>query len=1253
MTINQNLLMQSRVFLTRPPLYLFICFFAICQSILAQQRLESNRNINRTILAPSPTVGSIGTFGNTPVSHYTGTPDITIPLYEVSYKELSINLELKYHQSIGTKPDAFPGSTGNGWLLNTGGVITRISRGATSADMPSGYTYPVNFNPTADANWSSAATMNDHLKKQTVFVNEEARYDEYAYNFAGHSGKFYMDHTNALRIRTEQGEDIMVQRDTATSYNFTLPMETQTPTGCTNFVYSNILNQRRFPFRFTLTDSQGIKYTFGGTNESIEITRPGMGYGIFDVNNQNPTPTSWYLTKIESPNGYKIDLTYTRGKFYITNEKSVFGKNITPIKWADSGPNNAPFPPYIKSTMYHPCYLDEIVTPISKVKFNWSIANQQLGYNFTVDCMNNNINGDVHFYAYLNVKDASLNGRFPSKLDNFVVSNIVNSRIQKVEFAYTNSATSRLKLLSVKFQGLSDGWQNVPTYSFEYNPTPLPAYLSLKSDDYGFYNNNGTYTASTDPQYYYNLFTNATSRQNYLASRAPNATYAIAEVLQKVTYPTGGYTEYEYELNQYGRIAKFWPASIAENSNGAVNTGGLRIKRISNYDALNNKATERTYFYKLNYATGGTSSSGVLSFEPIHYASFSGLVTSPKHFASVAADSLNFTGNMTYVQYSTEPLNSVNFRGNHITYSEVAEVDMDGSYKVFKYKNYDNGFHDKPAERMVTDNSNVGEFWKEDEMNSLELERGQLTSEQLYTSSNGLKERSVYNYNDDVNRFNSNVRRIKLVPNPIFSANYMSIRYTANLVYTYYPFLKTKTTTTYEASDSIATPVTRTYHATNRLLTSETYTDSKGQSVVVAYKYPHDYTDATSTAMAGKHIISPVMETKTTVGGTQVNLVQTPYYSPSTNIYVPQEIKVQNGSGPLETRLQFTKYDSRGTLLEQQKPGDVKENFLWGYFSNFLMAKIIGSDYNTINSFNNQSFLDNAETSELAVNSTLTSIRNSLATSNPAAQMTSYARAQASIVGVRTVTDANGKIILYEYDNFGRLKSVNNAIESNMTGAVRASYCYNYRGQPADCATMAPTGSIAASTLTLLADAPLPVTLINFDAIKQENAVRLNWSTSFETNSERFEIEHSTDAKIWSKIGTVSALGESNAEHQYTFTDNNPAMGGQSNGENFYRLKMIDADATFTYSRIRSVIFGGNREITLYPNPVTISEKLNILADNISNMAGIKIFDSAGKLVLQTKAATQIDTRNLRPGLYVIIITYTDGSSSSHRVVKQ
>lgn len=81
--------------------------------------------------------------------------------------------------------------------------------------------------------------------------------------------------------------------------------------------------------------------------------------------------------------------------------------------------------------------------------------------------------------------------------------------------------------------------------------------------------------------------------------------------------------------------------------------------------------------------------------------------------------------------------------------------------------------------------------------------------------------------------------------------------------------------------------------------------------------------------------------------------------------------------------------------------------------------------------------------------------------------------------------------------------------------------------------------------------------------------------------------------------------------------------------------------------------FNQSGEVVLYPNPVTIGEKLNLLTDDPGKIAGINIFDTSGQLVHQSEAIREINTARLASGLYIVQITYTDGSISTHRVVKQ
>lgn len=73
----------------------------------------------------------------------------------------------------------------------------------------------------------------------------------------------------------------------------------------------------------------------------------------------------------------------------------------------------------------------------------------------------------------------------------------------------------------------------------------------------------------------------------------------------------------------------------------------------------------------------------------------------------------------------------------------------------------------------------------------------------------------------------------------------------------------------------------------------------------------------------------------------------------------------------------------------------------------------------------------------------------------------------------------------------------------------------------------------------------------------------------------------------------------------------------------------------------------------LFPNPLTADKKLNVNTFDIDKIRSVKISDTAGKLLQKTRAINQINTTRLGPGTYIVTITYKDGTTTAHRVVKQ
>jgi hypothetical protein len=175
----------------------------------------------------------------------------------------------------------------------------------------------------------------------------------------------------------------------------------------------------------------------------------------------------------------------------------------------------------------------------------------------------------------------------------------------------------------------------------------------------------------------------------------------------------------------------------------------------------------------------------------------------------------------------------------------------------------------------------------------------------------------------------------------------------------------------------------------------------------------------------------------------------------------------------------------------------------------------------------------------------------------------------------------------------------------------------------------------------------LPVTLTKFEGRQESDIVNLNWATSEETKSDHFDIEHSLNGKAWQSVGTVRALGESAKLHDYSFQHKDP-----NHGANYYRLKMIDIDRTFTFSKIVNVNVNGGQSKGLYPNPV--AERVFFKAGDLQDAAKVQILNTSGKVVQEAVSvdASGMDVRHLPVGLFIVKILKTDGATSNYKMMK-
>jgi Concanavalin A-like lectin/glucanases superfamily/Secretion system C-terminal sorting domain len=168
----------------------------------------------------------------------------------------------------------------------------------------------------------------------------------------------------------------------------------------------------------------------------------------------------------------------------------------------------------------------------------------------------------------------------------------------------------------------------------------------------------------------------------------------------------------------------------------------------------------------------------------------------------------------------------------------------------------------------------------------------------------------------------------------------------------------------------------------------------------------------------------------------------------------------------------------------------------------------------------------------------------------------------------------------------------------------------------------------------------LPLKLGQFTASKRAGQVELNWETLSEENTDYFEIERSSDGNNWTRIGQVSAKGNSIQKEYYSFKDPMPAVL-----TSFYRLKMADKDGIYTYSRVITVTAAAELTgLRLFPNPVRETLQVQYAAER-SGTVQLMVTDASGRIVYQSTVTGRpgvntfsIPVQTLSPGYYQVAI---------------
>ncbi len=269
-----------------------LILFTLPHSLLQAQG-DANSTYIPSLIPPSPNASALMKFTDVPVSPYTGTADVSVPVYTIKVKGIEIPISVSYHTG-GIKLKEEASSVGLGWALNAGGMISRnilgfddfgtggniyltnqcpqlpgdisYTQSSQSATSPSPYVFAFWCNYLVN---TSAGTENFYQAFTTGQDPYDMEPDIFSYNFAGHSGKFIL--TRLGQVVMQKQENIKIQFQ-----------------GSGNLV------------TFTITDDQGNKFYFN----------------VAELTAISPNPSqisSWLLSKIVTQQRDSIMFTYTSG----------------------------------------------------------------------------------------------------------------------------------------------------------------------------------------------------------------------------------------------------------------------------------------------------------------------------------------------------------------------------------------------------------------------------------------------------------------------------------------------------------------------------------------------------------------------------------------------------------------------------------------------------------------------------------------------------------------------------------------------------------------------------------------------------------------------------------------------------------------------------------------------------------------------------------------------------------------------------
>lgn len=177
----------------------------------------------------------------------------------------------------------------------------------------------------------------------------------------------------------------------------------------------------------------------------------------------------------------------------------------------------------------------------------------------------------------------------------------------------------------------------------------------------------------------------------------------------------------------------------------------------------------------------------------------------------------------------------------------------------------------------------------------------------------------------------------------------------------------------------------------------------------------------------------------------------------------------------------------------------------------------------------------------------------------------------------------------------------------------------------------------------------LAAAFTNFNVSENNCAVNVNWQTTNEAAGNSFEVERSTDGRLFLPVAVIQPKGQ--ALNNYGFVDE-----GAASGSNYYRIKETDADGKITYTQARMIELAcsGKDKVKLYPNPAY--SEINIRSAQA--VSRVEVINNAGQVLIKANGLnyqsgiSRLNVSRLLSGVYVCKITLADGSVENIKFVK-